>query len=196
MDSHDLPGGAQPSSSSRRRGVTHHSCNTQDDGRKIKLSINEFGQPNDGNADGTTFSSAIGVLARAHIPITYKTFTDVPPEYIQRIISTLEEKFEFENVGGVDGAYVRNRINAAWRNHKYRLYMSRVKDKDPIVAREGPAPTQVPIDDWRIFVDYCNSEEFKATSTKNAANRSKQAAPYTLGRKSMAVTRHEMVCKY
>ena len=118
MDSLAIPDGSQPSQSgpiastySRKRGLTHRSF-LQDDGQKKKLSINEFGQPNDGNGDCIYFFSSIGVLTCAHIPITYKSFADVPPEYIQKIISILKEKLEFENVGGVDGAYVRNRINA------------------------------------------------------------------------------------
>ncbi|XP_058106915.1 uncharacterized protein LOC131250648 [Magnolia sinica] len=67
-----------------------------------------------------------------------------------------------------------------------------IKDKDPVVVKSYPAPIGVSIEDWMIFMDYCNTDKFKESSVRNASNRAKQVGPSTLGRRSMAATRHEM----
>ncbi|XP_058110924.1 26S proteasome non-ATPase regulatory subunit 4 homolog [Magnolia sinica] len=48
------------------------------------------------------------------------------------------------------------------------------------------------MEDWRIFVDQHNTEQFKRVSARNKVNRAKLKGPACLGRRSMAVTRHQM----
>ncbi|KAK1314460.1 hypothetical protein QJS10_CPA06g00353 [Acorus calamus] len=113
-------------------------------------------------------------------------------EYIKKITDLLNEKFEFDGTWVVVGKYLDERMNAMFRGHKYDLKVKYIKDRDPAVVKEGPIPPNVSIEDWRTFVDICNSEEHKAISERNAINRSKLKSSSTLGRKSMAVVRHEM----
>ncbi|KAK1283110.1 hypothetical protein QJS10_CPB21g01200 [Acorus calamus] len=175
------------STSSKRRGPTR-GIFSKSEGKKT-VCINELGQP---NANSEALGSAIGILFRSHIPITYKSYADVPSEYKKKVTDTLNEKFEFDGTGVVVGKYLDERMNAMFRSHKYGLKVKYVKDKDPAVVKEGPIPPNVSKEDWRTFVDMCNSEEHKTISDRNAVNRSKLKSPSTLGRKSMAVVRHEM----
>ncbi|XP_058106649.1 uncharacterized protein LOC131249939 [Magnolia sinica] len=48
------------------------------------------------------------------------------------------------------------------------------------------------MEDWRTFVDQHNTEQFKRVSARNKVNRAKLKGPACLGRRSMAVTRHQM----
>ncbi|KAF9610498.1 hypothetical protein IFM89_022741 [Coptis chinensis] len=50
----------------------------------------------------------------------------------------------------------------------------------------------IPLQDWRQFVDNCNSEKFKASSLRNIENRKQQKNSSCLGRKSAAVAKVEM----
>ncbi|KAK1307015.1 hypothetical protein QJS10_CPA10g00425 [Acorus calamus] len=175
------------STSSKRRGPTR-GIFSKSEGKKT-VCINELGQP---NANSEALGSAIGILVRSHIPITYKSYADVPSEYKKKVTDTLNEKFEFDGTGVVVGKYLDERMNAMFRSHKYGLKVKYVKDKDPAVVKEGPIPPNVSKEDWRTFVDMCNSEEHKTISDRNVVNRSKLKSPSTLGRKSMAVVRHEM----
>ncbi|KAF9622204.1 hypothetical protein IFM89_030062, partial [Coptis chinensis] len=56
------------------------------------------------------------------------------------------------------------------------------KGKSPAVVKQGPAPEGVNLEDWRVFVDICNTEKFQAASERNTINRSKQTTPTCVGR--------------
>ncbi|XP_058115276.1 uncharacterized protein LOC131258180 isoform X1 [Magnolia sinica] len=184
--------GRSSSSSSKKRGPTRGSELHERTSVKRVIGINEFGQPNIGDANQIAFNSSIGVLTRAHIPITYTDFRLVPPQYIQRVSDILACSYEFQDNQEAWSPYIRDRCKAAWRNFKNTLHAKYIKDKDPAVVKSYPAPIGVPLEDWMIFVDYCNTNKFKESSVRNASNWAKQVGTSTLGRRSMAATRHEM----
>ncbi|XP_058112425.1 uncharacterized protein LOC131255657 [Magnolia sinica] len=184
--------GRSSSSSSKKRGPTRGSKLHEKTSLKRVIGINEFGQPNAGDANQIAFNSSIGVLTRTHIPITYTDFRQVPPQYIQRVSDILACSYEFQDNQEAWPQYVRDCCMAAWRNFKTSLHKKYIKDKDPAVVKSYPAPISVPIEDWMIFVDYCNTDKFKESSVRNASNWAKQVGPSTLGQRSMAAARHEM----
>ncbi|XP_058077185.1 uncharacterized protein LOC131225638 isoform X2 [Magnolia sinica] len=184
--------GRSSSSLSKKRGPTRGSKLHEKTSLKRVIRINEFGQPNAGDANQIAFNSSIGVLTRTHIPITYTDFHQVPPQYIQRVSDILACSYEFQGNQEMWPQYVRDRCMATWRNFKNNLHKKYIKDKDPAVVKSYPARIGVPIEDWMSFVDYCNTDKFKESSVRNASNRAKQVGPSTLGRCSMAATRHEM----
>ncbi|XP_058072979.1 uncharacterized protein LOC131221699 [Magnolia sinica] len=180
------------SSSSRKRGPTRGRELNEKTSLKRVITTNEFGQPNAGDINQVTFNSCIGVLTHTHIPITYTDFRQVPPEHLQRVIESLECSYDFQNNQHAMTTYVRERVNTSWRNYKNQLHLKYVKDKDLAAVKSSPAPVGVPIEDWILFVDQRNTNEFKELSARNASNRAKQVGPSTLGRRSMAVIRHQM----
>ncbi|XP_058102407.1 uncharacterized protein LOC131246365 [Magnolia sinica] len=178
-----------------RRGSMQGSELHEKTSLKRVIRIIEFGQPNAGDANQIAFNSSIGVPTRTHIPITYTDFRQVPPQYIQRVSDILACSYEFQDNQKAWPQYVRDRCIAAWKNFKNNLHKKHFKDKDPAVVKSYPAPIGVSIEDWMIFMDYCNTDKFKESSVRNASNRAKQVGPSTLGRRSMAATRHEMAIK-
>ncbi|XP_058111835.1 uncharacterized protein LOC131255154 [Magnolia sinica] len=87
--------GRSSSSSSKKRGPTRGSELHEKPSLKRVIGINEFGQPNAGDANQIGFNSSIGVLTRAHILITYTDFRQVPPQDIQRVSDILVCSYEF-----------------------------------------------------------------------------------------------------
>ncbi|XP_058087550.1 uncharacterized protein LOC131234642 [Magnolia sinica] len=160
--------GRSSSSSSKKRGPTRGSELHERTSVKRVIGINEFGQPNIGDANQIAFNSSIGVLTRAHIPITYTDFRLVPPQYIQRVSDILACSYEFQDNQEAWSPYIRDRCKAAWRNFKNTLHAKYIKDKDPAVVKSYPAPIGVPIEDWMIFVDYCNTNKFNESSSFNS----------------------------
>ncbi|KAF9621176.1 hypothetical protein IFM89_016670 [Coptis chinensis] len=86
----------------------------------------------------------------------------------------------------IDTDYTRQKLNEAWRNYKHKLYETFVEDEDPSLVKEV-APRNIPLEDWHKFVDYCNTDKFKAMSERNKMNREQQIMPSSLGRTSIAI---------
>lgn len=179
------------STSSKKRGPARGKELIEGSKKKF-ITTNEHGQPNALDYNLVDFSTSLGVLTRTNIPITYTNIRDVPCEHIQMVINGLGRNYEFEHES-VWLDYVPNRMKACWRNYKTYLYTKFIKGKDPAVVKQDPAPAGVPIEDWITFVDQRNSQDFLELSARNASNRAKQVGPSTLGRRSLAVTRHQMV---
>ncbi|KAF6165400.1 hypothetical protein GIB67_018844 [Kingdonia uniflora] len=70
--------------------------------------------------------------------------------------------------------------------------MNHLEGKTPTVVKASVALEFVNIDDWRTFVDYCNSAVFQALSEQNSANRKKLEAPACVDRNNMTVIRHNI----
>ncbi|KAF9596804.1 hypothetical protein IFM89_013590 [Coptis chinensis] len=91
----------------------------------------------------------------------------------------------------IDTDYTRQKLNEAWRNYKHTLYETFVEDEDPSVVKEV-APCNIPLEDWHKFVDYCNTDKFKAMSARNKLNREQQIMPSSLGKTSVAIAQNEL----
>ncbi|KAL5712378.1 hypothetical protein ACHQM5_014562 [Ranunculus cassubicifolius] len=80
-----------------------------------------------------------------------------------------------------------------WRSYKQELYQGYVKDKNPRIARENPPSSYThPLEEWQLFVDNCNTPEFKESSERNTKNREKQTMPSCSGRRLASVVRHNI----
>ncbi|KAF9623148.1 hypothetical protein IFM89_037729 [Coptis chinensis] len=88
------------------------------------------------------------------------------------------------------GEYLRESMDQAWRNHRHNLHKCHIKGKSWASVRAAPPPPFFNREQWYWFLEYTKSEKFQAASKRNKANRSKLRAPNTLGRRSMAATRH------
>ncbi|KAF6143125.1 hypothetical protein GIB67_011084 [Kingdonia uniflora] len=158
-------------------------------GKKKFVNVNYLGQPNKGDQNHHDLVTTLGVQTRTHIPIIYADIKAVPRDNIKNIMNHLEGNFDMPDVSR---EYMRDRIITVWRNFKSDLHTKYVKGKNPTVVKAGVAPEFVNINDWRTFVDYCNSVAFQALSEQNSANRKKLKAPACVGRNNMAVIRHNI----
>ncbi|KAF6173861.1 hypothetical protein GIB67_039812 [Kingdonia uniflora] len=161
-------------------------------GEKKFVSANYLGQPNKGDQNHHDLVTTLGVQTRTHIPIIYADIKAVPRDNIKNIMKHLEGSFDMPDVFR---EYLRDRIVAVWRNFKSDLYAKYVKGKNPTVVKAGLAPEFVNIDDWRTFVDYCNSAVFQALSKQNSTDGKKLEAPACVGRNNMAVIRYNIFLK-
>ncbi|KAF9620241.1 hypothetical protein IFM89_010976 [Coptis chinensis] len=89
-----------------------------------------------------------------------------------------KDNFDFDDVSL---EYLRESMDQAWRNHRHNLYKCHIKGKSWASVRAAP-----PL----LF-----EQRARAASKRNKANCSKLRAPNTLGRRSMAATRHVIVWK-
>ncbi|KAL5724600.1 hypothetical protein ACHQM5_007840 [Ranunculus cassubicifolius] len=138
------------------------------------------------------FGTRLGHIARRDIPICYADWRKVPSTHKEKAIAAIGLQFIFEDEGTIDTAHTWGKLNDYWRTYKCELYNEYVKDQDPELVKQK-APDGLHLEDWRKFVDTCNTEEFKAKSKMNAYNRSLQKMPSCIWRKSAAVLCYEMV---
>lgn len=134
-------------------------------GQKLIIPTNQDGIPNEDTEATIAFGTKLGVIARRDIPISYKDWRDIPksdPSLISNAVNCLAQYFEFDYQESIDTKFTRTRLNDNWRAYKHELYMQFVKDQNPAVVREVvPKGHAILIEDWREFVEYCNSDEFK-----------------------------------
>ncbi|KAF9599568.1 hypothetical protein IFM89_039384 [Coptis chinensis] len=102
-------------------------------------------------------------------------------------VAICKDNFDFDDVSL---EYLRESMDQAWRNHRHNLYKCHIKGKSWASVRAAPPPPFLNREQWYWFMEYTKSEKFQAASKRNKANRSKLRAPNTLGRRSMAATRH------
>ncbi|KAF9587545.1 hypothetical protein IFM89_004003 [Coptis chinensis] len=67
-------------------------------------------------------------------------------------------------------------LGEAWRRHKSTLYKNLVKGKSPTIVKQGPAPEGVNLEDWRVYVDICNTEKFQVVG-KDSEGRCRAMGP-------------------
>ncbi|KAF6147472.1 hypothetical protein GIB67_021298 [Kingdonia uniflora] len=175
-------------SSKKKRGLTRGS-KPLPNGKKKKIDINSWGQPNQANSEANTYTSDIGFQVRMHLPIIYESFKDVHNDRIALVVKGLEECYDISHVAWFD---LKEKIKDVWRTYKYRLNTTLIVGNNLGDVKASPAPEFVPREDWVKFVDYCNSEKFLAKSKRNKENRAKLIASCTLGRTSMPITRHKL----
>ncbi|KAF9602346.1 hypothetical protein IFM89_026684 [Coptis chinensis] len=175
MDSHYSPGGS----------------NSLDDDQLNEDMTNRKGQPVTPIENVSEFGTILGYIARRDIPICYDDWRHINKAIKDKVIKTLGRQFVFEYEKTIDTDYTRQKLNEAWRNYKHKLYETFVEDEDPSLVKEV-APRNIPLEDWHKFVDYCNTDKFKAMSERNKMNREQQIMPSSLGRTSIAIARNKL----
>ncbi|KAF9597067.1 hypothetical protein IFM89_015258 [Coptis chinensis] len=64
--------------------------------------------------------------------------------------------YVFENIDTIDTDWTISKFQKAWKEYKHELFKKYVKDQPPSFVREHPKQG-IPLQDWRQFVDNCNS---------------------------------------
>ncbi|KAL5717285.1 hypothetical protein ACHQM5_010319 [Ranunculus cassubicifolius] len=148
--------------SSRKRKRSTNIGDTLPTGIKLVLRCNDDLQPNEDDEITIAFSTKAGVVVRRDIPICYTNWRKVPDTYKKNVAKCLGDYFEYDYQESLDTEYTRKKLNNMWRSYKQELYRDHVKDKNPRIVRENPPSTYTqPLEEWKIFVDNCNTQEFK-----------------------------------
>ncbi|KAF6142452.1 hypothetical protein GIB67_039416 [Kingdonia uniflora] len=162
-------------SSKKDRGLTRGSKSLPN-GKKKKIGVNSWGQPNQANSETNTYSSDIGFQVRVHFLIIYESFNDVPNDRIALVVKGLEECYDISHVAWFD---LKEKIRDAWKRYKSHLNTTLIVGNSPGDVKASPAPEFVPREDW-------------AKSKRNKENWAKLIVPCTFGRTSMPITRHKL----
>ncbi|KAF6173516.1 hypothetical protein GIB67_042646 [Kingdonia uniflora] len=162
-------------SSKKKRGLAR-GLKPLPNGKKKKIDLNSWGQPNQTNSEMNTYTSDIGFQVRMNLPIIYESFKHVPNGRIVLVVKWLEECYDISHVAWFD---LKEKIKDSWRRYKYRLNTTLIIGNNPGDLKASPAPEFVPREDW-------------AKSKRNKENREKLIAPCTFGRTSMPITRHKL----
>ncbi|KAF9613629.1 hypothetical protein IFM89_009455 [Coptis chinensis] len=133
------------------------------------------------------FGTRLGYIARRDFPVCYEDWRHIGKDLKDKVVKTLGRQFVFEYEKTIDTDYTRQKLNEAWRNYKHMLYETFVEDEDPSLVKEV-APCNIPLEGWHKFVDYCNTDKFKAMSARNKL----KIMPSSLGRTSVAIARNEL----
>ncbi|KAF9608591.1 hypothetical protein IFM89_010076 [Coptis chinensis] len=144
------------------RGKAKGMSDTPNTKKKVWLTLDHLEQPCHPLAEVSRFSSECGVLVRRDVRICYDTFPTALKHTLVDVFETLETSFGFVGRPSINTIYTKKVIGEAWRrHHKSTLYKNLVKGKSPAVVKQGPAPEGVNLEDWRVFVDICNTEKFQ-----------------------------------
>ncbi|KAH6777141.1 hypothetical protein C2S51_008453 [Perilla frutescens var. frutescens] len=148
-----------------------------------EVEFNTYGQPESKVA--SEMQSYIGVLAREHVKVSYKTWRDVPMEVKDLIWEQVTLAYKFDEkwrFGCLESA------SGKWRQWKSRLYSDHIlpnKD-DPTKLHEPPQDSGIQVADWSQFVLTRLSDDFKKLSELQKDRRKKNICPHRLSRRDYA----------
>lgn len=151
------------SPTSRKRQRSQNIGHNMPVGQKLILHTNYLCQPHINDPVTVAFQTKVGIIARRDIRICYMDWRrDVPPTDIEDAIKCLGEHFEYDYQESLDTPYTRKKLNGAWRTFKSQLYQEYVEDENPSLVKEAvPDDLAIPLEDWRQFVDNCNTDQYK-----------------------------------
>ncbi|XP_058067561.1 uncharacterized protein LOC131216938 isoform X2 [Magnolia sinica] len=158
------------------------------EGQRISISVNDLGQPICDNASKLT--NFIGTLARngEYAPLTFNDWRAVPNAKKDDMWGLVTSKFEFD---GNAKAWVLKSIGKKWREWKGELKKLHYSSHEIDEERLADLDERVQEDQWKILVQFWNSEEGKARSKTNTKSRKKQLINHAAGSKSFARIREE-----
>ncbi|KAF9588264.1 hypothetical protein IFM89_008681 [Coptis chinensis] len=136
---------------------------------KLVMQTNRKGQPVTPIDVVSEFGTRLGYIARRDFPVCYEDWRHIGKDLKDKVVKTLGRQFVFEYEKTIDTDYTRQKLNEAWRNYKHTLYETFVEDEDPSLVKERSS-RNIPLEDWHKFVDYCNTDKFKAMSARNKLN--------------------------
>ncbi|XP_073152087.1 uncharacterized protein [Henckelia pumila] len=114
-------------------------------GKKAKIDYDDLGRPTY-NANGKALQSYIGSIARSMVPINIKSWPDVP--------ENIKQKNVFE-VAPQSQSAVMSSAAQKWRDFKNKLTSRSVwpNRDNPETLISPPSQYQLPVADWKAFVD-------------------------------------------
>ncbi|XP_072052485.1 uncharacterized protein [Arachis hypogaea] len=174
----------------RKRGPTKclktHGLSYED---RLPIRLNKYGQPIGCNR--AKLSSHLGTLVRnAHLaPLTYTNWHGLKDNWKDLWEATIE-KFD---IGERAKGWVFKTLGSSWRTYKSRLKNQYFKENMPLVYNIKNCPRTVPLEHWKILVQFWSLDMIKEQSKKNKASRAKNTSQHTTGSKTFAEIREEEV---
>ncbi|XLT58898.1 hypothetical protein HN873_051502, partial [Arachis hypogaea] len=102
------------------------------------------------------------------------------------------EKFD---IGVLGKAWVFKTLGSSWRTYKSRLKTQYFKENMSLAYNMKNCPRTVPLDHWKILIQFWSLDMIKEQSKKNKASRAKNTSQHTTGSKTFAEIREEEAMK-
>ncbi|XP_061357456.1 uncharacterized protein LOC133301776 [Gastrolobium bilobum] len=159
--------------------------------KKVLVQWSEDGQP---VGDGSSLLNGfLGHLAcnTNLFPISYVRWPDVLPCYKTDVWeNTIKKKFDLCTDDEHD--YCMGNIGKKWKDNRHRCvdFIDKNKTFEENLENYPDGTTR---EQWAGFLTYKTSEKAQKYSEINTRNRAKQTIMHTLGAKSIAKTKHELV---
>ncbi|XP_063939733.1 uncharacterized protein LOC135148442 [Daucus carota subsp. sativus] len=135
------------------------------------------------------FGSFLGTIGRQCVPLDYVNWSRVSESEKNGWWEFVKTKYIIPEEGK---DWVLKTICDAWRMYKSRFkaeyYTKYDNDEDRLKNR----PQSIPLEKFKILLQYWGDEKIKSTAVKNANNRRKVIDTHTAGRTSFAQIRNDM----
>ncbi|CAN1756817.1 hypothetical protein LINPERHAP1_LOCUS6269 [Linum perenne] len=151
------------------------------DGERIPILINQYGQPIGKNASRLGYF--LGVLARkaTYAPLQYEDWRLMPETHKTEMWNMVQEKFDINILAK---PWVLTSLDNKWKNFKATVKREWTKRK----IRDK----RVCNDDWEWLLKFWNTDKAKKRESVAKDNRNSVPSAHTMGTKSYARTRAEM----
>ncbi|XP_026380696.1 uncharacterized protein LOC113275419 isoform X2 [Papaver somniferum] len=151
------------------------------------VEVDENGLPMSRNS--TKLGHLKGALVRTHVPISYKTWKEVPDTYKEDVWNELQISFLLPDTSK---ATVIKGMSDPWRRHKWELRIAYYDPYPTYEARTSRTPPNVTDEDWQTFCRNEEDEKVQKNRVDNKRNREKYDYSHTSGRKPHSLERAEL----
>ncbi|WVZ71926.1 hypothetical protein U9M48_020455, partial [Paspalum notatum var. saurae] len=155
---------------------------------KIKITINEFGQPVGSNS--RRLSSFIGCQVRKKLSVGYDDWRRVDAERKLQVWDEIKETFDLDDAA-LD--WFLSTANIKWKEFKADLkkkYFDETLTNEEL--RKRGCGNRVNATDWDYLIDFWRSSDSEARTERAKACRGKLKLPHTSGSVSHACARHNL----
>ncbi|KAL3849437.1 hypothetical protein ACJIZ3_011319 [Penstemon smallii] len=130
------------------------------------------------------FKTEACVVLKQHAPIKYSRWMDIPDDDKKKIWISMKQKFNLQEDIQIKNV-VFEQLNRQYRSRRYKLHEYYLKIKGDIDILKRP-PSGVSEDDWKMLINYFESDAFKDKSDRNKENRKSLKMSHSCGTKSTA----------
>ncbi|KAL3846292.1 hypothetical protein ACJIZ3_003695 [Penstemon smallii] len=131
------------------------------------------------------FKTEACVVLKQHAPIKYSRWMDIPDDDKKKIWISMKQKFNLQEDIQTKKV-VFEQLNRQYRSRRrYKLHEYYLKIKGDIDILKRP-PSGVSEDDWKMLINYFESDAFKDKSDRNKENRKSLKMSHSCGTKSTA----------
>ncbi|WOG87627.1 hypothetical protein DCAR_0206857 [Daucus carota subsp. sativus] len=175
----------------RMRGKTRmDKVHTRSFDKRIVIEMNDDFQPIAENDKVLSeLSSFLGTLAKRCVPLTYVTWRHVPKNLRQTMWNYVKARYvipdELES-------WVIETIHSSWKTYKSRTKAGHFTAYENDEMRLENRPDDIPLETFKMLLDYWNDESIQEKARKNANARKHYVDTHTLGPKSLAQYRYKM----
>ncbi|KAK1402365.1 hypothetical protein POM88_001970 [Heracleum sosnowskyi] len=157
--------------------------------KRLVIGMNEFFQPiTENDKVLSELSSFLGTLAKRCVSLTYVTWRHVPENLRKTMWNYVKARYIIpDELKG----WVIESIHASSRGYKGRIKEAHFTAFDNDEMRLENRPDDIPLESFKMLLEYWNDETVQEKAKKNSARKS-YTDTHTRGPKSFAQIRHKM----